>query len=100
MSAGIEFFDKNGRLTFSATDHLGRVLGIVHLPGADGDGHLDDGRLQEGQPFAVFFSDGNRWGELIHCIATVSGTRIHWRYGGPYANQGNNPGGYLVYGIR
>lgn len=98
MTAGLQCFEPNGRLTFSATDYLGRVIGTVAVNGG-GNGSVVDPRLAAGTPWAMFFSDGS--GEIyVPCIVSVSGQTITWTFGSQYANQGINPGGYIVYGIK
>jgi hypothetical protein len=98
MAAGVECYDQYGNLTFSATDSLGRVLGIFNVNGATNGGTYNDAALLRGRPFALFFSDGSGYAH-VNCTTQVSGQTISWSYGGAYANTGNNPSGFIVYGI-
>lgn len=100
MAAGIECYDGAGNLTFAATDYLARVLGAINVSGANGNGSYTDANLLSGTPWALFFSDGS--GSIYApCVVTVSGQIINWSFGGQYANQGsNNPGGFILYGIK
>ena len=100
MAAGIECYDAAGNLTFAATDYLGRVLGTINIVGANGNGSLTDANLLAGMPWAIFFSDGSG-SVAVPCIVTCSGQTITWTFGGSYANTGsNNPGGFILYGIK
>lgn len=99
MGIGFECYDAAGRLTFSASDRLGRVLGIVNVSGAAGNGSFTDANLVNGEPYAIFFRDGS--GSLVvPCIVSIAGQTIFWNYGGPYASAANNPGGFILYGVR
>lgn len=99
MAIGIECYDAAGNLTFAATDYLGRVLGTINVVGANGNGSYTDANLLAGTPWALFFSDGSGW-NYVPCVVTVSGQTINWNFGGQYANQGNNPSGFILYGIK
>lgn len=97
MTAGLQCFDGSGRLTFSATDYLGRVIGTLNINSVNGS--YTDPRLAAGTPWAMFFSDGS--GEIyVPCIVVVTGQTITWTFGSQYANQSTNPSGYIIYGIK
>lgn len=98
MAAGLECYDEYGNLTFSAADSLGRVLGIFNVYGGTNGGAYNDPALLHGRPFALFFSDGTGFA-YINCVTSIVGQTISWSYGGAYANMGNNPSGFIVYGI-
>lgn len=100
MGIGFECYDASGRLTFGASDRLGRVLGIISIAQGSASGSLTDANLANGDPFAIFFRDGSG-ARTVSVTAAASGQTVSWTFGGPYANQGsNNPGGFIVYGIR
>jgi hypothetical protein len=100
MGMGFECYDASGRLMFSASDRLGRVLGVINLVAGNASGSLTDSNLLSGDPYAVFFRDGSG-SRFVPCAVTVSGQTVSWTYEGPYANQStNNPGGFIVYGVR
>lgn len=97
VTKGIECFGAGQVLKFSGTDYLGRVIGTIEVNRAAGS--LTDSRLSEGSPWAMFFSDGT--GEIfVPCKVVVVGQTINWTFGSQYANQGSNPGGYIIYGIK
>ena len=99
MSAGLQCFNASGVLSFQATDYLARIVGVISITGANGNGSFVDAALSGGTPFALFFSNGS--GSIyVPCIVTVSGQTIYWSFGGQYANQGNNPSGFIIYGIK
>lgn len=99
MTAGIECFDAQGNLTFAATDYLGRVLGTIPINGASGNGSFTDPDLLSGTPWAMFFSDGSG-AFYVPCVVTISGQILNWNFGSQYANQGNNPSGFILYGVK
>lgn len=99
MPTGIECYDAARNVTFSATDYLGRVLGTINVTGSAGNGSYPDPALLSGTGWALFFSDGTGV-SYVPCVVTVSGQIINWTFGGNYANQGLNPSGYIVYGIK
>ena len=99
MSAGLQCFNASGVLSFQATDYLARIVGVISITGANGNGTKTDSNLSGGTPFAMFFSNGTG-SVFVPCIVTISGQTVNWNFGGQYANQGNNPSGFIIYGIK
>ncbi|WP_428719143.1 hypothetical protein [Undibacterium curvum] len=91
--------DKNtNQILFDTSSRLGRFIGKIEVNGAAGNGEYSDPRLANGKPFALFFSDGSGSSTVV-CLASVSGQIIKWEFGGYGANNGENPSGYILYGV-
>jgi hypothetical protein len=92
-------WDASGVQTFGTNDRLGRILGKIDITGANNNGSFTDAGMLNGEPFALFFSDGTGSTAVV-CLATASGQTVTWTFGGLNANQGFNPSGFILYGIR
>lgn len=92
MTAGLQCFDAQGRLTFAATDRLARVLGYVSTGGQSGTTTHDG--LPGNQPYFAFFPDysssGTRWPAI-----SISGNTLSWSY----SNASGNVPGFILFGI-
>ncbi len=92
MPAGLECYDAQGRLMFSATDRLARVLGVVNTNAADGS--LIDVGLATGEAYFAFFPAAMTGGWYWPTV-TVSGTTLSWSYAGA----SSRVAGFILYGI-
>ncbi len=92
MPAGLECYDAQGRLMFSATDRLARVLGVVNTNAADGS--LTDAGLTTGAAYFAFFPS-SMTADRYWPTVTVSGSTLSWSYAMP----SYRVGGVILYGI-
>lgn len=99
MTTGFQASDSNGNVRFQVTDYLARSLGIIAVSSASTGGSASDPNLALGTPWAIFFPSG-RGSNSVRCIVTVSSNTVSWTFGGNYANTGQNPDGFIVYGVK
>lgn len=92
MAAGLQCFDAQGRLMFSVTDRLARVLGTVNTGAVSGS--TTHAGFSGNQPYFVFFPDygsSDAWWPVV----SISGNTLSWSY----SNASGNVPGFILFGI-
>lgn len=104
MPQGLEVYDEQGQLRFSATDRLTRLIGEVYSGSSAGAISVPE-FATHGSPWFCVYDDtstsaGTLGNQLYTPVVTISGTTLSWTFmDGP-----NNPSGIrqpstILYGV-
>ncbi|WP_342352409.1 hypothetical protein [Burkholderia aenigmatica] len=100
MAVGLQIFDGSGRPILDAMSRAGRVVGIVHTGGRDGNAASD---MSGGEPFWSFMPE-----QIFYRVSgaepspqvSIDSSGIRWAYS---QNSGSNAytrvPGWIVYGV-